>query len=93
MGGREEGGQKKRGRIRHGKRWRRYIQGQEIKQTCVAMRHWEQGVITKKFQMPGKQDPPRTPQREVFLATDFISASRWALIFKNNAELKAQNKV
>jgi hypothetical protein len=26
------------------------------------MGHGEQEVATRKFQMPGKQEPPRTPQ-------------------------------
>ena len=61
MGGREEGEGKKRGRIRYGRRWRRCTEGQEIEQRCVAMGDGELGVATRKSQMPGKQEPPRTP--------------------------------
>ena len=61
MGGREEEEGKKRGRIRYGRRWRRCTEGQEIEQRCVAMGDGELGVATRKSQMPGKQEPPRTP--------------------------------
>ena len=61
MRGREEG-EGERGRIRYGKRWRRCTEGQEIEQRCVAMGDEELGVATRKFQMPGKQEPPRTLQ-------------------------------
>ena len=57
---RGEGGEK-RGRIRYGRRWRRCTEGQEIEQRCVAMGDGELGVATRKSQMPGKQEPPRTP--------------------------------
>ena len=62
MEGREEGERKRRGRIRYGRRWRKYTEGQEIEQRCVAMGDGEVGVAIRKFQMPGKQEPPRTPQ-------------------------------
>jgi hypothetical protein len=39
-----------------------YREDQEIEQRCVAMGHGELRVATKKSQMPGKQEPPRTPQ-------------------------------
>ena len=48
-------------RIRYGRRWRRCTEGQEIEQRCVAMGDGELGVATRKSQMPGKQEPPRTP--------------------------------
>ena len=50
----ERRGGKKRGRIRYGRRWRRYTEGQEIKQRCVAMGDGELGVATRKPQLPGK---------------------------------------
>jgi hypothetical protein len=59
LGGREEGEGKKKGRIRYG---RRCTEVQEIEQRCVAMGDGELGVKTRKSQMPGKQEPPRTPQ-------------------------------
>ena len=59
LGEREMGG--KSGRIRYGRRWRRCTEGQEIEQRCVAMGDGELGVATRKSQMPGKQEPPRTP--------------------------------
>jgi hypothetical protein len=37
--------------------------GQEIEQRCIAMGDGELGVATRKSQMPGKQEPPRTPWR------------------------------
>ena len=37
LGGGEEREEKKRGRIRYGRRWRRYTEGQETEQRCVAM--------------------------------------------------------
>jgi hypothetical protein len=52
---------KKRGRIRYRRRWWRCTEGQEIEQRCVAMGNGELGVATRKSQMPGKQEPPRTP--------------------------------
>ena len=60
MGGREEGEGEKRGRIRYGRRWRRCTEGQEIEQRCVAMGDGELGIATRKSQMPGKQEAPRT---------------------------------
>jgi hypothetical protein len=36
--------------------------GQEIEQKCVAMGDGELGVTTRKSQMLGEQEPPRTPQ-------------------------------
>jgi hypothetical protein len=61
LGGGEEGEGKKRRRSRYGKRWRRCTEGQEIEQRCVSMGDEELGVATRKSQMPGKQEPPRTP--------------------------------
>jgi hypothetical protein len=60
--GREEGEGKKRGRIRYGRRWRKCTEGQKVEQKCVAMRDGGLGVATRTSQMPGKQEPPRTPQ-------------------------------
>jgi hypothetical protein len=62
LGGIKEGESEKRGRIRYGKRWRRYTEGQEIEQRCVAMGVGDLGVTTRKFQMPVKQEPTRTSQ-------------------------------
>ena len=35
--------------------------GQETEQRCVSMGDGELGVATKKSQMSGRQEPPRTP--------------------------------
>ena len=59
---REEGEGKKRGRIKYGRKWRKYKEGEEIEQRCVAMGDRELGVATRKSQMPGKEEPPRTPK-------------------------------
>jgi hypothetical protein len=48
LGEKEEGEGEKRGRIRHGKRWRRCTEGQEIKQSYVAMGNGELEVATRK---------------------------------------------
>jgi hypothetical protein len=61
LGGREEE-EGEKGRIRYGRKQRSCTEGQEIKQMCVSMADGEQGVATRKSQMPGKQEPPRTPQ-------------------------------
>ena len=61
LGRKKEGEVKKRGRIRYGRRWRRCTEDQEIKQSCGAMGVGELGVETRKSQMPGNQEPPRTP--------------------------------
>jgi hypothetical protein len=53
---------RKGGRIRTGRRGRRCTEGQEIEQRCVAMGDGELGEATRKSQMPGKQETPRTPQ-------------------------------
>jgi hypothetical protein len=42
--------------------WKRFTEGHQIEQRCVAMVDGELGVATRKFQMPEKQEPPRTPQ-------------------------------
>ena len=65
MEGLGERGQRgeKMSRIRYGRRWRRCTEGQEIEQRCVAMGDGELGVATRKPQMPGKQEAPRTQQR------------------------------
>ena len=63
MGGREVGEGKNRGRIRYGRRWRRCTESQIIEQRYVAMRDGDLGVATRKSQMPGKKEPPRTPRR------------------------------
>ena len=42
-------------------RWRRCTEGQGIEQRSVAMGDAEVEVATRKSQMPGKQEPPRTP--------------------------------
>ena len=56
LGGRKKEGEK-RGRIRY---WRRCTEDQEIEKRCIAMGDGELGVATRKFQMPGKQEAPRT---------------------------------
>jgi len=56
----ERGGE--RGRIRYGRRWNGCTKGQEIEQRYVAIRNEELGLATRKSQMPGKQEAPRTPQ-------------------------------
>jgi hypothetical protein len=53
---------KKWGRIRCGRRWEWYTEGQEIEQRYVAMGDGELGVATRKSQMIGKQEAPRTQQ-------------------------------
>ena len=63
LGGREEGEAKKKGGIRYGRKWRRYTEGQEFEQRCVAIGHGELGVATRKCQMSGLQEPHRTPRR------------------------------
>jgi hypothetical protein len=62
LGGREEGEEEKESRIRYERRWEWYTQGQEFEERCVAMGDGELGVATRKSQMPGKQEVPRTPQ-------------------------------
>jgi len=62
LGGREEGEGERRGRIRYGRRWGRCTEGQKIKHRCVAMGDGELGLAIRKSQMPGKQEPPRTPR-------------------------------
>jgi hypothetical protein len=63
LGGREEREGKKRGRTEYRRRWRSCSEGQETEQKCVAMRDGELGAASSKSQMPGKQEPPRTPRR------------------------------
>jgi hypothetical protein len=58
LGWKRGGGREKRGKIRNG---RRCTEGQEIEQRCVAVGDGELEVATRKFQMPEKQEPPRTP--------------------------------
>ena len=66
--GRErEGGVKKGGRIRYGKRQERSTEGQEIEQKYVAVGDGELGVATRKSQTPGKQEVNRT-QHSMILA-------------------------
>jgi hypothetical protein len=45
-----------------GDRRGRSSEGQEIKQRCLAVGDGEQGVATRKSQMPAKQEAPRTQQ-------------------------------
>jgi hypothetical protein len=63
LGGREAGERKKTGRIKYGIIWRRYTEGQEIEQRCLAMGDGGLVVATRKSQMPGKQKPHRTPHQ------------------------------
>ena len=52
----------KKGRIRCGKRQGRCTEGQKIEQRCVAMGDGEMEGVTRKSQMPEKQEAPRTQQ-------------------------------
>jgi len=47
-------------RSRCGRRQGRCTEGQQIEQRCVAMQDGELVVATRKSQMPGKQETPRT---------------------------------
>jgi hypothetical protein len=62
--GRNLGGREKErengGRIRYKKRWERSTEGQNIEQKYVAVEDGKLGVATRKSQMPGKQEVPRT---------------------------------
>jgi hypothetical protein len=60
FGGRKEREGKREGRTRYG-RCMRCTKDQEIERKCVAMGDRELGVTTRKFHVPGKQEPPRTP--------------------------------
>jgi hypothetical protein len=40
----------------------RCTEGQEIKQRCIEMWYRELWIANRKFQMPGKQESPRTQQ-------------------------------
>ena len=44
------------------RRWRRYTEGPQIEQRSVAMGDGELGVATRKSQMLGKQEAPRSQQ-------------------------------
>ena len=48
-------------RIRYRRRWRRCTEGQKIEHKYIAMGVEEQGVAARKFQMPGKKEPLRSP--------------------------------
>ena len=43
-----------------GRDWGRNTEGQEIEQRCIAEGVGGLGVFTRKFQIPGKQEAPRT---------------------------------
>ena len=58
--GREREGEVKVSRIRCGKRLERCREGHKIEQRCIAVGDWELGIATRKSQMPGKQEAPRT---------------------------------
>jgi hypothetical protein len=58
FGRKGRGGGEKEGKIRYG---RRCTVGHKIEQRCVAAEGGELGVATRKSQMPGKQETPRTP--------------------------------
>jgi hypothetical protein len=64
--GRKPGGGGKKGTEEiweeYGRRWNRCTEGQEIEQRCVAKGDRELGVANRNSQMPGKQEPPRTPR-------------------------------
>ena len=65
MGRKEEEEGKTGARIRYGRRWvwsGGCKESQVIEQRYVAMGDGELGVATKKTQMPGKQEAPRTQQ-------------------------------
>jgi hypothetical protein len=53
-------GKKKWDRIRCGRRQERHTEGQETEQRCIAMEGGELGIATRKFQISGKQESPRT---------------------------------
>ena len=55
-----EKGKKRRRKEEDGRRWKRCTEGHEIEQKYVAMGDGELEVATRKFQMPGKQETPRT---------------------------------
>jgi hypothetical protein len=59
---REEGEGKGGDIIRCGRKLGRSTEGQEFEQRCVAVGDGELGVATRKTQMPGKQEVPRTQQ-------------------------------
>jgi hypothetical protein len=63
----ERFGRKRRGGKERGGDGRKYREGQEIEQRCVAMGDGELEVVTRKSQMPGKQEPPRIPWRWHYL--------------------------
>jgi hypothetical protein len=58
LGRREKGEGKKRGRIRYGRIWSRFVEGQR----CLAIGDGELGVATKKSQMLVKQETTSTPR-------------------------------
>jgi hypothetical protein len=62
LGGRKVGEGKKRGRVRYGRRWKGCTEDQETEQSCVAVGDGELRVATRNFQIPGKQEPHRTPK-------------------------------
>jgi hypothetical protein len=47
-------------RISCGRRRGRSTEGQEIEQRCVVVGDEELGIATRKSQIPGKQEAPRT---------------------------------
>jgi hypothetical protein len=55
------GGREGEGEMSGGRWWWRCTEGQEIEQRCVEMGDGELGVATRKSQMPGQQESPRTP--------------------------------
>jgi len=60
--GRKKGGKGKRATGSGVGGDRRSTDAQEIEQRCAAIGDKELGVATRKFQMPGKQEVPRTQQ-------------------------------
>ena len=57
--GREKGVQFRYGPSKQ-RRKRRTTEGQEFESRCVVVGEGEQGVATRKSQMPGTQEVPRT---------------------------------
>ena len=57
LGGREEGERKRGSGSDMG------VDGGDFQRKCVAVGEGELGIATRKFQMPGTQEVPRTQQR------------------------------
>jgi hypothetical protein len=58
----ERSGREKEGQFRYGRRQGRSTEGQEFESSCIAVWEGELRVATRKYQMPGTQEVPRTQQ-------------------------------